>query len=111
MCEEYDYICDFLSAHPGLKQKFAPIVAYYRMCNYYFTLSRIAPKFRKEFLKKFSEDFIKIENDGLLDRTLYSEEQWARLHKIMNSPYLYYIATYTTAGRQLNKIRRKVKGI
>ncbi len=111
MCEEYNYIRDFLHTHPEIEQRFAPVIAYYRMHNYYFTLSRIAPKFRKEFLQRFSEDFKKIEADKELDITLYTEEQWERLHKIMKTPFLYYFATYTTMGRVINKIRRKVKGI
>ncbi len=91
MCDEYDFIRDYLSRHPELEKRYAPLVARYRMSNYNFTLNRIAPEYQQEFLQRYAADFIKIRNNGELYRSLYTEKQWQRLNDIMECPeYVFY---------------------
>lgn len=90
MCDEYDYIREFLEKEEALKTKFAPICAYYRYIKYIWTLKRIADEFKNVFLQRFAEDFRKIEHNNELERKLYSEEQWKTLREIMEYPGQYY---------------------
>lgn len=95
MCEEYDFNRDFLRKHPELEARFTPLLAFFRMRNYNYTLSRIAPEFRLEFLHRYAEDFRKIDAAGELDRALYTDTQWEKIHEIMECPeYIYYLDYY-----------------
>ena len=90
LCNEYDFIRNLLRKDSFLEKNFAGHCAYRRLCNYDFTLSRIAPEFKLSFVRRYADDFKKIEADGELDRTLYSKEQLRKLDRIMNDPDLYY---------------------
>lgn len=90
MCDEYDFIRNFLKTKPDIEKILAPICAYFRYGNYLFTLDRIADEFKLEFCKRFSEDFNKIEVAGELDTKLYNKQQMDKLRFIMKQPEKYY---------------------
>lgn len=110
MCDEYDFIRNFLRQHPDLEKRFSSLLAYYRMENYFFTLDRIAPEFKHEFLKRFSADFHKIKDDGELERELYSDDQWHILKSIMRHPDIYYFENYNRIGKTTLIIPRMMSG-
>lgn len=109
MCEEYDFIRSFLHQHPELEARFASRLAVYRMYNYDFTLNRIAPAFQLEFLRRYAEDFHSIEDAGELDKTLYTEGQWKKLHDIMECPEFIYYRDYYQDGRVQAEINQQKK--
>lgn len=90
MCEEYDFIRNFLKCNPKIEKNLAPICAYYRYLNYMFTLERIDRKFKLEFCKRFSNDFENIKLNGELDNKLYKKDQLSELQFIINQPEKYY---------------------
>ena len=94
MCEEYDFIRKFLANKPNIERRLAPVCAYFRFGNYWFTLDRIADEFKLEFCIKFSEDIKKIVGCGEFDKSLYSKEQIERLMFIMNEPEKYYYKSF-----------------
>lgn len=89
-CDEYDFIRDNLKKNSFLEKNFANHCAYYRLCNYDFALNRIAPEYKLAFVRKYADDFRKIQADGELDEALYSKGQFLKLTKIMDNPDLYY---------------------
>ena len=90
ICDEYDYIRNFLSRNPEFESRLAPICAYFRYGNYLFTLDRIADEFKLEFCRRFSQDFSKIKEEGELDSNLFNKKQWDRLMFIIREPEKYY---------------------
>ena len=110
MCEEHDFIRDFLHRHPEFEARFVSFLPVYRMINYDFTLNRIAPEFRMAFLHRYAEDFRKIAAAGELDRSLYTAEQWKRIQEIMECPeYIYYLHYYKSNVDQIRKELECVK--
>ena len=104
MCEEYDFIRRFLGKHKKIEKKLAPVCAYARYGNYRFTLNRIADEYKFEFCKRFSEDFIKIKEQGELSRCLFSNTQWNDLNFIINDPYSYYYLKVFDPNREISTI-------
>lgn len=102
ICEEYDFIRKNLDKDEVLKDKFAPICSYKRFTNYTWTLKRIAEEFRLDFLRRFAEDFKKIEENGELDSSLFNEKQWNQLQSIMKDPEEYY---YSSSAITYNFLR------
>ena len=86
MCEEYDFIRNFLEYNPKLKNKFIYIYQLKRFHNYRYTLKRISPKYKKIFLEKFHEDYIIAAENNELDRKLFSDKEWNFLQLIIKDP-------------------------
>ena len=98
MCEEYDFIRNYLRKDPELEKRFAPYCALFRMKNYDFTYNRVAQEYKREFLNRYAADFRKIREDGELRENLYTQQQWERLESITEDPDLFY---YTHCPREL----------
>lgn len=90
LCDEYDFIRNFLKTKPEIEKKLAPVCTYFRYGNYLWTLDRIADELKLEFCKRFSEDFKKIKKDGDLDKKLFNDQQLDELCFIMQEPEKYY---------------------
>uniref|UniRef100_UPI0022EB446A ATP-grasp fold amidoligase family protein n=1 Tax=Campylobacter helveticus TaxID=28898 RepID=UPI0022EB446A len=89
-CLEYDYIRNFLQKYPSFESLVAPICAYHRYGNYIFTLKRIDDKYKKDFLKRFREDFMKIIYNGELKEILYTPTQLRIIKEIVEDSDAYY---------------------
>ncbi|CAM3520617.1 ATP-grasp fold amidoligase family protein [Campylobacter upsaliensis] len=89
-CLEYDYIRNFLQKYPSFESLVAPICAYHRYGNYIFTLERIDDKYKKDFLKRFREDFMKIIYNGELKESLYTPTQLCIIKEIVEDSDAYY---------------------
>lgn len=97
LCEEYDYIRELLRKEKEIEARLAPLCAYFRKGNYDWTITRLSPEYRKEFIARYSADFAKIEAAGELDRSLYTDAQWESLHRIINDPDAYWEDMVKTA--------------
>lgn len=85
MCDEYDYIRERMKLDKKIEEKYADLCAYYRYLNYMWTVDRITDTYIPDFIKRFSEDFKKLERNGELNKALYSKEQWDRIQSIINN--------------------------
>ena len=86
MRDEYDYLRAILDANAALAQ-FIPLCEYFRFCGYYYnTLRRISPELRRGFLREFSQEFLTLAEAHELDRSLFSQSEWADLQLIMFYP-------------------------
>lgn len=86
VCDEYDFIFQFLDRHPEIKEKF--ISKYYRIKygTYMFTYRRVAPEFKMVFLRRMSVEFYTARSEGQLDRSAFTSSQWTQLNRIIDSP-------------------------
>ncbi len=112
MCEEYDFIrknLEALDMDIVLKEKFIRMCAYKRYINYSWRLKVIAEEFRPAYLRRFAEDFKKIEENDELDPSLFSEKQWNQLQSIMKDPEDYYRSTIIPVGRPRPKTDEEVR--
>ena len=112
MCEEYDFIrknLEALDMDDVLKEKFVCMCAYKRFINYSWRLKVIAEEFRLAYLKRFAEDFKKIDENGELDSSLFSERQWNQLQSIMKDPEEYYRSTVIPVGLPRPKTDEEVR--
>ena len=94
MCDEYDYIREFLSKHKEIEKELAPVCAYFRFGNYKFTLNRIDKNNRKDFCQRMGNDFRRIKASGELCRTYYTKSQLAELDLLISNPERYYYTYY-----------------
>ena len=56
MNEEYNFIYDFIDAHPYVKENFLAQYFSKRVHNYLYTYARIADEFKMQFLARFAEE-------------------------------------------------------
>lgn len=108
MCDEYNYIRDFILSRPELGHEALAVCSRARFDNYVWTLERIAPEHRMPFLRRFSSDFRFLEANGELERFQFRNDQWELLESIMLNPIRYERSSKRT--RSLNKdIRQQRK--
>jgi len=113
VCDEYEFIMDFMNRNTELKDKFIYIYSYRRYYSYMFVLKRIGQQFKFEFILRFSADFRKLKDDNCLDPSLFTKGEWNQLLQIIKDPEEFYLSNYyppfvklREAQRQLNDIRR-----
>ncbi|WP_243830424.1 ATP-grasp fold amidoligase family protein, partial [Campylobacter novaezeelandiae] len=90
ICEEYDYIRNFLNEKPELNS-FLPYATFFRYRNYIFTLDRIDDKYKLDFIKRFAKDFKEILEKNELDFTLFEESDIQKIKFIIKDPQAYYL--------------------
>lgn len=106
VADEYDFIRAFLAGHPEFEEKLAPICAFHRYGNYVFTLKRIAPQHRKNFLRRFAQDFAKIIAAGELQESLYAPDQLEEIYQITEDYEAYWERTYSSRAPRRGAVLR-----
>lgn len=86
---EYKLIHDFLEEE-NIKDQFIDVFNYKKYHNYMFTLKRIAPKYRKEYLRTISQEYRQQEEDGELVSKYLSSNEWNNILWIIRDPDEYY---------------------
>lgn len=99
--EEYKYIKKLiLERYPSLWNEVKSIHTLKRLHNYDFTLSRIAPEFKKQYITDISKEFRDNEVLGELDKEFFTAGEWELLLRIKNEPEEYYLEI-TDISKQL----------
>jgi glycosyltransferase involved in cell wall biosynthesis len=94
VCDEYEFIIDFLNRNPDLKKVFIFICSYRRYYSYKFVLKRIGQQFRYDFIQRFSTDFESLKEKNFLDSSLFTKGEWNELMQIIQDPEGYYFTNY-----------------
>lgn len=90
ICEEYQFIYEFLNKHPELYRRYINIYNYVRYANYMFTYNRIANEYKLEFLHRFQKDFLEAEEKKELDIDIFNNQEKQIIQLIMRDPNGFY---------------------
>jgi len=90
ICEEFDFMRNFLKKYPKIELEVAKINAYLRFKNYGWNLNRIAQEFKLEFLQRIQNEFLELQAKGELDWSYFDEFQSSKLKRILKDPKEYY---------------------
>ncbi|WP_394977256.1 glycosyltransferase family 2 protein [uncultured Helicobacter sp.] len=90
ICEEYDFIREFLARHKDIEKVMLPYYVMYRFANYEGTLFRIDPKYHAEFLERFAQDFIELKTHGDLDEKMLGVTFCKKVEYLIINPNNYY---------------------
>jgi glycosyltransferase involved in cell wall biosynthesis len=93
ICDEYDFIKDFLNRNPILKSRFIYIHSLRKFKSYLYNYTRTSNELKKRFLNRFSEEFKQAIKKGEIDQNYFSLNEWKTLCEIIHSPYEYYLKT------------------
>ena len=115
--EEYKYIKNLiLERYPALWHEVQSVHALKRLHNYDFTLSRIAPEFKKQYIADISKEFRENEVLGELDKTFFTAGEWKQLQNIKNNPDGYYLKKVqeelrkkTTIDNNIEKTKKELE--
>jgi glycosyltransferase involved in cell wall biosynthesis len=88
MCDEYDYIEDFLERNPSIKARHIDTFIHKRYWNYMFSYERIAKEHKQLFLKRMSMDFSKHQKQVVLMDDKHVKDMVLRI--IDDSDLFYY---------------------
>lgn len=87
---EYGLIYDWMSDKPDIKENFIDVFMVKKLHTYIFNLRRIAPNFRHEYIRKFSEEFKISYEKGELSKAIFTNNEWTELMQLIRDPEEYY---------------------
>ena len=92
ICTEFELLEKRLREDPERFEHFKYVMTYRAFYCYRWNLDRIDKKYKEGFLEKFSEDFRRFYDEGMLDfKLLYNDEPaLLQLYKIILNPLSYY---------------------
>ena len=111
MCDEYDYIENFLKKNDVMYEKFLNIFLAKKFDNYFYTFTRISDEYKPDFLKKFGEDFRLFANVSFMD-----ECKMLDLETIIENPALYIERyksedTFYQKEQNMSKFKKIIKKV
>lgn len=89
--EEFDYIRKLLLRDYEVWERFKTMYWFKKYHNYMGTLRRIKAEYKRDYLKRFSEELRRAEALGELDKALFSKASWRNIQSIIESPEEYYL--------------------
>ncbi len=106
ICDEFDFIRTVLKKRNDLFQKLKPAYSIACFLAYSGNLDRISAVSGKVFSRRFSEDFHKLQKQGILDLSMFRKEEKEMLLSVMDDPESFYEHSTAIEKKQaLYKIR------
>lgn len=93
MNEEYELIYKFLE-EKNIKEKYMDVYNFKRYENYRFTLQRIAPEYKKNYLQVVSDEFNQSNEKGEFYSKYFTPSQQNNVNWIMRDPDEFYYQHY-----------------
>lgn len=87
---EYELIYRWLEDDPKIKADFIDVFMMKKLHTYMFNLRRIAPRFRYEYVKRFSEEFAVSKQKGELNKAVFTPKEWTELNLLINDHNEYF---------------------
>ena len=108
ICDEYDEVEKFLSAHPDLKEEFQEYIYTIQYKAYAYNMTRIDEKFVKDFIMRFAERFKTIYKTNVLREYFFSKVKKTEFLSLINDQNKFYKIYQKKMSRQrINKNRKK----
>lgn len=90
MTEEWAHIYQWLKQDTERFRTFIGVYTLRKFHSLLFTYQRIAPEFREEFIRHFSEEMGVLIRAGECDREAFTAYEWRRLNMIVREPLSYH---------------------
>lgn len=105
VCDEYRFIEDILGKRSTLFRELKFTYTYLVFRAYKGTLSRITDEDQKTFLRRFSEDFRRFRDEGMLDYRMFSSADWNMLVSVMDDSDDFYEQNILPKKKVFDEIR------
>lgn len=107
ICDEYRFIYDIIAQKQELMEDYGFVFVAACFRAYKGNLNRIADEYKREFILKWSKDFNKFRDEGLLDWNKFNSIDWEMLLDIINDPEDYYERTVLEEKRFYETVRKQ----
>ncbi len=86
VCEEYDYIREWIKRSLGNRKRYKYLCAERRIANYFFTINRIDDAYKEAFYEKFREDYLMMLDAGEVAQTRLFPMWREKIRRIVEDP-------------------------
>lgn len=86
VCDEYEEMQRFLDGRDDLREKLQGVLERMKFDTYSWNYDRLSPELRAEFLPRFSEEFARDLDRGIVDMNLFEPWAAATLHAVVERP-------------------------
>ena len=90
ICNEYDYIYEFLKKDQTRLSLFMPYYVVKKYDNYLFVYNKISDEYKLEFLQRFRNEFIEYQKNGLISKEAFSKNKLSSVESIIANPERYF---------------------
>lgn len=90
MCDEYEYIEDFLNKHKEISEDLTEIFLLKKYFNYMYTYERVGDEYKIQFLKRFAEDFREASEKEQITTNLVDSNIVQIINRIVIDPEMFY---------------------
>ncbi|WP_165057046.1 MULTISPECIES: glycosyltransferase [unclassified Adlercreutzia] len=112
---EYDYLERFLKGDLNRFASLLPVMAARKFGGCCFwNYNRIDPAYHEEYAKKMAVDFLRHDEEGILDSFHYTYEQWSDLRLLMKNPREFvslrdcWSPRHVRLYRDMQRVKRKI---
>lgn len=102
---EYDYIQDILKRDPDIWNRFKYMYWWKKYFNYMFTLNRIAPQYKEEFLARMGMEYKRAIQLEEIQASDFKKSEWEQIQMIVSDGRKYY-KQYINLPAWMNPLRR-----
>ncbi|HDZ5087818.1 TPA: glycosyltransferase family 2 protein [Campylobacter jejuni] len=110
ICDEYQFIENFLKLYSKKRQDFKEILLYKKFQSYWWNIKRIDTKYKLEFFEYFAKDFEK--ELPYLNSEFFTQGELEELQKIIENPkkfYYFYRSPFFKIVRFLARLKNTFK--
>lgn len=86
VCEEFRVVEDWLEDVPELCTQYMPIVYVRKLETYRWNFNRLTDIEKQEFCRIWSSEYVRAQQKGWIQRSLYTESAWKLLRQIISYP-------------------------
>ena len=86
VCDEYASFEEFVSKRPDRARAFRFMIPAKKYETYLWNYNRLDSSLKAEFLFRMTEEFARYDNEGNLDKALFTDEEWCDLQAVIADP-------------------------
>lgn len=90
VCGEFASSEDFIRKDPKLWETFAPTLNAMKLDTYRWNFNRIAIEFRRDFAKRWAEEFVKAQSEGMLREEAFTPYDWGIAQELIADPDAFF---------------------
>ncbi|MFR7745892.1 MAG: glycosyltransferase [Eggerthellaceae bacterium] len=94
ICDEYREMWEFTRGHEQLFDQLKYRLPQIQLGGYLWNLNRLTPAIQYQFYKVFVDQFVALNNEGLLKKDYFDDVAWTTLSSILKDPEGHFQATY-----------------
>lgn len=94
ICDEYEEMWRYARAHADIFRDLKTVIPFIQFGGYSWNLDRLSPELQYGFYERFVKDFRSLDEEGLIDSSVFGVRSREKVEKIISDPDGYFRSHY-----------------